>query len=181
MIQKQIKFPNGKERFRSPYVDLRLKEKDRNYKQFVGDLSGTNPKYYDLSSIQTEKQLCEFIYDMFGAGYYLVLAFQKGIFVFWRGSVDKDGFCFEKRDIRQNKEYAGLKKEEGESWVSEAVAFLRKEHKEKRYGFYNNLRPSGKRGTFVSWNEEYFEQGTSPMEDAWHNQEPVKEKEERWI
>ncbi len=54
--------------------------------------------------IQTEAQLCWYIYKKYGAGRYQLLAWQdkhKGFWIYWIGDLNENGFI---RDINKNKE-----------------------------------------------------------------------------
>jgi hypothetical protein len=64
----------------------------------------------NMSPIKSESQLCKYIYDKFGEGRYMVLAWQKGIegfWCFWLGFIQENGFV---RDLSKNKELEAAKK-----------------------------------------------------------------------
>lgn len=65
----------------------------------------------DNSAIQTEAQLCYYIYRRFGEGRYMCLAFQRGhegFWLFFLGNLYDNGFI---RDLRKNKELNKAKTE----------------------------------------------------------------------
>lgn len=61
------------------------------------------------SVIQTEADLCKYMFNKFGEGRYMVLAWQKGtegFWCFWLGFLYPNGFI---RDINKNKDLENLK------------------------------------------------------------------------
>lgn len=62
------------------------------------------------SPIQTEAQLCWYIYSKYGEGRYQILAWKKGVkgfWMFWLGNLYENGFI---RDVRKNTEVDRLQK-----------------------------------------------------------------------
>ena len=135
----------------------------------VLDLSGLDNRYLDISFIQTEKQLCRFIFAHWGKGIYCISAHLKGrcgIYTFWRGEINENGFVFYLREYPQNRELNKLKRElrnsneEDKSIIYEEME-MEKLDKEitgmSRYGFYPFLKPSSRRGQFIMWDEPEIE------------------------
>lgn len=121
---------------------------------------------YETLNIKTEKELCWYLYSLYGEGRYVVFGRDSrspSFFVFWKGEVNKDGFVFEKQDYIKNELKlfsAELDKAESEDdkafWdteMSRAKDDLKKDPK-KRYGFEGYLLSSGVRGVFHFWNDD---------------------------
>jgi hypothetical protein len=120
---------------------------------------------YPILNIHTEKELAVFIRDHFGYGEYWVYAMVKGregIWTFWRGSIQQDGWIFYIRDAyRQDLEKAERQLQEFEPDDQDYLMAgfqneLKQEHqrnKRKWYGLHGFLRPSGRRGQFNMWEE----------------------------
>jgi len=136
----------------------------------------------NLTSINTEKQLCRFIYENWGSGRYRISAFAKGrqgTWCFWKGDIDEHGFSFDKRDnISNNREINQLKKElnaateeyerdiikEELQWTTELEKDI---NQYVKYGFVPYLTASARRGDFVLWtDEEEIKQVENP-EKVW--------------
>lgn len=65
----------------------------------------------DYSLIQTEAQLCSYMFHKYGVGRYKIDAFQKGrkgLWIFWIGYLYPNGFV---RDINKNREVERLQKQ----------------------------------------------------------------------
>lgn len=128
---------------------------NRYYRQIIIDLNRI--------PIQTEAQLCKFIYNNFGEGHYMVFAWKKGhrgFWVFWKGDIEKDGFMFQKKDNWRTEDVKSLQEEYEEAETPEERGDLHmmlkeevEENKKRRYGFGTDLKSSGKRGTFVFWED----------------------------
>lgn len=84
----------------------------------LGKMKYTWVKYYQMekllleehSHIQTEAQLCYYVYQRYGEGRYQMLAFKKGhkgFWIYWLGNLYENGFI---RDIRKNTELERLQK-----------------------------------------------------------------------
>lgn len=111
-----------------------------------------------------KKQLCGLIYNQAGPGHYMVLAFPiKGsprIWVFWKGEITEQGFMFEKKDNIGGYEIDEMREGLDESETSQERALFSKAideaiatKRKKRYGFIPFLKPSGRRGEFVFWED----------------------------
>ena len=116
------------------------------------------------SDIMTEKQLCKFIYDNFGEGHYMVLAWmkkRKGFWVFWKGEINNDGFMFEYKKNVDRKEVQALRDEYEEEEEPEYRQLLHEliktevdDNKARKYGYYPFITKSSKRGEFFYWEDE---------------------------
>jgi len=138
-------------------------------KKRIFDAKGWS-RYYTQTKIDsynmtfvTEKQLCRYIYDNFGEGSFMITAWRKGrrgLWIFWKGEINSYGFIFERKVRSNTREINRLKKEQSETTNPEERAILQEDidlereiNKYVSYGFYPFLRPSGIRGTFVSWDD----------------------------
>lgn len=121
---------------------------------------------YPILNIHTEKDLVMFIRDNFGYGEFWVYAMLKGregIWTFWRGSIQEDGWIFSAHEYKRSDveridvEMANATSEEEKLTLQQdrefAVDLAKDENKGKRYGFSPFLRPSGRRGSFNMWDE----------------------------
>jgi len=147
----------------------------------------------EATHISTEKELIWLIYNNWGSGTYMIMAFlggKRGFTVFWMGKIDKDGFIFinnekKKKEIKKIKqdmlfEVYQDKKNSDSSDINKAMLEeirndMRNEEK-KRYGFKPFLKPSGKRGTFVFWKTEVMTQ----VKEEWGDVNSNKVKQEDW-
>lgn len=161
---------NGRFMYYSPFFDNSQALAKIKPKAPVLDLNGSDDGYPDISFIRTEKQLCKFILDNFGVGIFLVTAHLKGklgLFTFWRGEINSEGFMFYKKEYPQNRELNKLKKElkdtENEEEKSvlydniETELMLKEIEKPSRYGFQPFIKTSSRRGTFMFWNDPEVE------------------------
>jgi len=131
-------------------------------------------KHYRLALIgrrmlYSERDLCQFIYQLFGGGEYRIEAFQmgrKGLYIFWQGIINEDGFEFYKldsstREIKDlESEYVKAQEEDMPEYtqlVSEQLEqekwMEKRKTKKRRYGFRPHLVRSGRRGHFHAWDE----------------------------
>ena len=127
-------------------------------------------KVVDLNEvpIMTEKQLCWAMFNHFGkiAGRYMVIAyptknFSRKIWNFWIGEINEDGFQSDRRGIATNEDVKMFREEAEQSddpsersLYEELATAQIKELKEKKYGFIPFLKPSGRRGEFIFWEDE---------------------------
>lgn len=138
-------------------------------KKKIFDSKGWN-RYYgneviDLNylPIYTEKQLCAYILNKFGEGHFCVYAFQKGrmgFWIFWKGTVNREGFMMEKRKVKSSEDIQLLKDEydteEDSDYKMELGRMITEEERLKdrqKYGFVPSLKPSGRRGEFTFWED----------------------------
>lgn len=120
---------------------------------------------YPILNIKTEKELVVFIRENFGYGEYWVYGMLKGrsgIWTFWRGALEPDGWIFTMRDgMRQEAdkieaELLNFEPEQQEAirdGLMQELHSERQQARKKRYGFYPFLRASGRRGQFNMWDE----------------------------
>lgn len=118
----------------------------------LGKMKYTWVKYYpkekmlldEYSPIQTEAQLCSYIFHKYGEGRYRIDAFQKGhkgFWVFWIGNLYPNGFM---RDISKNKEIDRLQKALARTKSYEEQEEIREEMQFERE--IASIDKSGKRG-----------------------------------
>lgn len=128
-----------------------------------------NKLKYDFG-LESEKDFCRFLYNTWGNGEYMILGYKHPIFVFWKGSIDSQGFKFYKNTISQKdinffkrihaeEMYEGDLKSARET--KEMIQKIKEEEKElksgKRYGFYQFLKASSRRGSKLFWNDKDIE------------------------
>lgn len=118
--------------------------------------------------LETEKELASWLYHGFGEGEYLISALargRRGLYVFWKGVVDRDGFIFhlrhiDKRDLREAESNLKDAQEAGDTDAihnaQEEINFIKTEiiepeRKQVRYGFHPFLKRSSQRGQFTMW------------------------------
>jgi len=156
----KFKQKNGKPFYRNKVIDV----------IGLGDITQYNKKTkkpYVTYNFQNEKQLVKFLYDNKGHGRYVIYGSKNGkFFVFWKGTVDNEGWLFENQN-KFKKELAWLDKEienaeddDDKSFWEGEKSKEKEELKEKknRYGFSEMLKSSGRRGVKHYWDEEeYFE------------------------
>lgn len=124
---------------------------------------------YPTYQFKTEKQFARFLYETFGEGRYIALSNKKGgksgFYVFWKGTVNSDGWIFETQDYMKRqlkwieKEIEKASEEDVDFWESErsqAKEELSKMQKPS-YGFGEILTQSGKRGVLHFWDESPIE------------------------
>lgn len=103
--------------------------------QKLGKMKFTWVKYFpcekmlldEYCPIQSEAQLCSYIYHKYGEGRYKIDAFQKkhkGFWIFWIGDLTPNGFI---RDIRKNKEVDRLQKQLARAKTYEEQEEIREE------------------------------------------------------
>jgi len=138
-------------------------------------LDPNDNRYLNISHIQTEKQLCRFLFEKIGAGEYRLIGHIKGRqggWTFWKGEITDEGFCFETRQRSNIREINALKKELTETNDPELIRVIHEElelEKEvsfsSKFGFYPYLKPSGRRGDFVTWSEPDVQEEIKPLTD----------------
>ena len=117
----------------------------------------------DMPFINTEAQLCRFIFDNFGVGRYRVHGFVKGhsgFWTLWLGDITNQGFTFDNRKIGESGDVLKLKKEleevqdeEEKKWIKEEIELEKKVKRVTKFGFSPYLISSGRRGNFVYWED----------------------------
>jgi len=117
-----------------------------------------------LPQIQTEKQFIRLVYENFGPGEYLIFGFvkkRKGTWVFWQGTINEEGFVFNKKEYKSKKNYEKLKDElmkaedeEERQWIHDEIDLCKEDEKLKDYGMKSYLKPSVRRGQMMYWNDE---------------------------
>jgi len=98
----------------------------------------------DYSPIQTEAQLCSYMFHKYGQGRFKIDAFQKGrkgLWIFWIGYLYPNGFV---RDISKNKEIDRLQKALARAKSYEEQEEIREEMQFERE--IATIDKSGKRG-----------------------------------
>lgn len=126
-----------------------------------------------MPEVSSEKQLLSLIYDRWGNGRYMVIAFggRANTFVFWKGSITEDGFIFtpnqyDRRELNQLKLELAYERKSGDSELMQMTKEIMDESKQyakevkrrKRYGFHPFLKSSGKRGSLILWNTQIMTQ-----------------------
>lgn len=136
---------------------------------------------YPHLNVKSEKELARFLLENFGAGIYRIVAHLKGregIYNFWKGEVDENGWLCYNKEIDKNeliKDMRELEKIEEklqstndedekkdlvdeknmyEEFLNTDKEISREESKYKRYGVSPFLTPSGRRGSWHSWDED---------------------------
>jgi hypothetical protein len=163
------------------------------------------------SFFETEKQLCQYILSVYGPGEYRLIAWKigrKGCWTFWKGEITADGFIFFIKTTNTSKVIKKLKKQlltaddDKKATINEEIDFekeLKPFQEAKNYGFVPYLKPSGKRGTFIRWEDEYLipkeefdywqeeknkEENTKNAADDWgidkKTRKEVKQSFEQW-
>lgn len=150
--------------------------------------------HLDTSTIKTEKDLCKLIYNNYGTGEFRVMAWRKGhkgMWTFWIGEITEEGFFFRLRksdtskSIDKLKEQLATAKDDDErEFILQDIEF-EKEFKDAAkssgvsYGFAPYIKSSGKRGTFIRWEDpDYNEVGENKLEN-WRNEEQIVKKVEK--
>jgi len=168
ITKKLIIHPKGYYRFYSPFLNLEIKralKKSQYPKAPTYTLDPFDNRYPNVSGIQTEKQLCLFLFKTFGEGEYRLTAHVKGRrggWTFWKGEITNEGFSYEKKKRISTKVLNSLKEEFKETEDSHEKGEILKEIREeesinkkpKHYGFSPYLKPSCIRGEFVTWEED---------------------------
>lgn len=124
---------------------------------------------YPQLNIETEKELVKFLRDNFGYGFYTVSAYLKGrrgSFVFWKGEVEPDYWCFiseSKYDFTDKKQIDNIDRQINEVQDQDEAQLLEEmkedikknatSKKGKRYGFQPYLKSSGRRGECHYWTD----------------------------
>ena len=144
--------------------------------------------------ITTEKEFLKAIYNSWGAGTYMCLGYVKGkrgTWLFWYGKIDERGFLFFKKEYNK-KDVISWKKDMDSSTYEEEKETYRKlmedakesskeENKHKRYGFSPYLKPSGRRGQLILWEEIYNPSLEEEIiEEKWEGEVKEKKKFEDW-
>lgn len=168
-ILKKFMLSDGKHfRFYSPRYDGRSrKEKPRPIVFNLEPVVEYNKRgeRYPVLDIRTEKELVSFIRDNFGYGEFWVYAMLKGregIWTFWRGSIQSDGWIFQMREFMREElqhveaEIINFEPEDQETARNMMINEIHEERQRRKrnwYGFQGFLRPSGRRGQFNMWDE----------------------------
>lgn len=128
-------------------------------------------KVYPTFNLKTEKELCWILYKRYGNGRFIVLGRKgRGFFLFWKGTINKEGFLFETSDyFKKNLKWIDkeIEKSEEDEEREDYEKIRDKEKYEltkekKRYGFGTYLINSGRRGIFHSWDEDKLDLGLKP-------------------
>lgn len=137
-------------------------------------------------TIQTEKQLLKMIYDTFGEGEYRLTAYvkgHKGVWTFWKGQLNKDGFISERqkteyaKNVDKIKEKIAKTKDEDElAWLEEEIQMEKEFKTSGRYGLCGYLKSSIRRGSLMLWNEPENSINT----ESWNKEIKIENKEESW-
>jgi hypothetical protein len=123
--------------------------------QKLGKMKFTWVKYFlcekmfldEFSPIQTEAQLCSYMFHKYGEGRYKIDAFQKGhkgFWLFWIGNLYPNGFM---RDLRKNKEIDRLQKALARAKSYEEQEEIREEMQFERE--ISSIDNAGKRGIIL--------------------------------
>lgn len=135
-------------------------------------------------NVKTEKELLKIIQKKWGNGIYKIAAYVKGrrgLWTFWYGEIDSEGFRFFRRDENLNnkekvKEIMELKEirheeelsgdyegsKETKELIDDSNNYYKTRNKNKRYGFFPYLKSSGRRGYHVLWTDkDYMEKDKS--------------------
>ncbi|MFW6283422.1 MAG: hypothetical protein ACOC1P_05215 [Minisyncoccales bacterium] len=124
-------------------------------------------KLEKMPEIKTEKDLLSFVYNHFGPGDYLLIAYakgHKGFWVFWRGEITDKGWIFypknyNRKEINKwDKDISETEDKEEKEVLKEMKEEIKKEekarNKKRRYGFEPFLKRSGNRGEFRFWDDD---------------------------
>jgi len=152
-----------------------------------------------LTYIQTEKQLMCLIYQTFGAGEYKILAYRKkrkGLWVFWQGIINEEGFMCERRESTYRKTIDKLKEDliktnddEEKQWIQDEIDLERECKEIQDYGIKGYLKPSITRGQMLLWDEpeitekeklEDWDENKEKIKDDWGLNNEKKEEFEDW-
>ena len=172
MFRRKIRFGDGFSRHYNPSSRVKVRGPPSIFSLDPDDTR------YPLLIIRTEKDLVSFIYNSFGEGEYLVLGFiknKKGFWAFWKGVISSDGWIHSEKNIKREKgileeiesEIRVAKTQEERIDLEEEYKLMadilnsgeeierknREKKKHSRYGFLPFLIPSGRRGTFHTWDE----------------------------
>lgn len=153
------------------------------------------PLYHlETLNIVTEKQFCDWIYKIYGPGEYLVKAWKnghKGVWIFWRGIINEEGFMFYQKQNNSTKAINKLKDklavandEDERAMIIEDIN-LEKEFKDvsnsQWYGFSPFLKHSGTRGRFILWDDSERVVEIPQQEQEWKPEnKPIEVQHENW-
>jgi hypothetical protein len=174
-ITKFVMFEDGKHyRPYSPHYDRATKMKQRAPTVALDPSNAHNKQTghrYPILNIITERQLCVWIFNNFGAGDYRVIAHRGGklgAYTFWKGRINLDGYHFFEKNLTSSeikslhRDLANAEKEGDEDEINRVREDIKLEkemlkldvsEKKTKYGFTPFLRRSGKRGLFHYWDE----------------------------
>jgi hypothetical protein len=125
------------------------------------------PSRFPHMIVNTEKELIKFVYDNYGIGFYRIIGYikkRKGNWTFWRGEITRDGFIFAKKETSEQREIEKLKRELDEAeteherqsiqdMIELDLEIMKLEKDTTKFGFTPFLKPSGRRGQFVFWDD----------------------------
>jgi len=160
-------------------------------------LNCDSDKYPEII-LRSEKELCWFIYQRWGAGIYLVWYWRRGVkgrFVLWRGEINESGFCFEKYFRPLSNEVRRLKRElkdpyltpqERRSIINEINEIQQDPSSHiprRRPSYIPFLFPSSRRGEFMTWDGDnldlsYGNLDEESKEELMYEEMNRKDKEE---
>jgi hypothetical protein len=166
-VTKAIFF-DGYQHYRFYHPSFRIGVHNKNIRPNVHSIFALNCESdrYPEIRLRSEKELCWFIYQRWGAGIYLVWYWKQGLkgrFVLWRGAIDEDGFCFEKYFRPLANEIRRLKKELKDPYltpqerrsiineISEIQQDPGSHIPRRRPSYIPFLFPSSRRGEFMTW------------------------------
>ena len=137
-------------------------------------------------NISTEKQFLGLVYDNWGDGEYLMFGFvrgRRGLWTFWKGSINKDGFLFRKQNDsndsgwkKRDWEYEKLQDDMQKSGDLDNDVGIKK----KKYGFFPYLKSSGRRGTFVSWSNNGMNPYKEIESEKWSDVDSKQDEQPNW-
>jgi hypothetical protein len=123
-------------------IKLMIQKKHRFSESFARWYTQEKMLLDDHSSIKTEAQLCGYMYRKYGAGRFMVLAYQKGysgFWCFWLGEIFRNGFVREgKKNVEADKLQSQLK-------TNKSLSYEERENIEEEIADYREMNQMEKR------------------------------------